>query len=71
MSGSSMPCTGMPFGGGFKTGDLTDCVDQRLAMMRTGAAHQCSIDIEKNQIGQDSILRYEAARITPVTPDKV
>jgi hypothetical protein len=48
-------------GSGFEAGDLADGVHKGLTMMRAGAAHQRSVDVEKNQIGQDSILRYEAA----------
>ena len=37
-------------GGCFDAGDLPDGVHQRLTMMRAGAAHQRSIDIEQDQI---------------------
>ncbi len=50
---------GNTFGGGFEAGDLTDGVHQRLPVVRAGAAHQRSVDIEKNQIGAgfDSKIR--------------
>ncbi len=35
-------------GRGFKTGDLPNGINQRLTMMRSGAAHQRSVDVEKN-----------------------
>jgi hypothetical protein len=41
---------------GFATGDLADRIDQGLPVVRTGPAHQSSINIEKDQVGQDSIL---------------
>jgi hypothetical protein len=43
---------GYSFGGGFEAGHLTDGIHQRLPVMRSGAAHQRSVDVEKNKIGQ-------------------
>ena len=41
-------------GSGFDASDAADGIDQSLAMVRTGAAQQSTIDIEKNQccVGQ-------------------
>ena len=40
---------GHAFGGGLEPGDAPDGVDQGLAMMRTRAAQQSSVDIEEHQ----------------------
>jgi N-carbamoylputrescine amidase len=40
---------GDALGGGFEAGDPADGVDERLAVMRPGAAHQRAVDIEQNQ----------------------
>jgi hypothetical protein len=34
---------------GFDRCDAANCIDQRVAMVRTGAAHQCPVDIEQYQ----------------------
>ena len=39
---------GYAFGGGLEARYLPDRVDQRLAMMRSRAAQQSSVDIEKH-----------------------
>ena len=38
-------------GAGFNSGDLADGIDQRLAMMRAGAADEGAIDIEEDEGG--------------------
>lgn len=39
-------------GRSLQTADLPNGVNQRLPMMRSGAAHQRSINIEKDQVSQ-------------------
>jgi hypothetical protein len=39
---------GNAFGRGFNSGDLPDGINERLTVVRTGAAHKSAIDIEEN-----------------------
>lgn len=48
---------GDAFGAGFDTGDLEDSIDQRLAVMRAGAADERAVDVEENQVRNGDILR--------------
>jgi hypothetical protein len=38
-------------GGGFEAGDAADGIDERLAMMRAGAAEEGAVDIEEDEGG--------------------
>ena len=47
---------GYAFRGGRETRYFKHRVHQRLPVVWPGAAHQRAIDIEQNQVGQDSIV---------------